>query len=139
MVFWRFQHFILSFTSVQERLALPMSFSSHNRCLERLFHNLHSRRLAYFPSMYSKALRYADFGPKAISVAQKTVYLEVIWKNSKTVYLWGLVPKIDNQCNFWQNSKLCIFEISASWGRVAQGLALQFFLIPMSAKEKDLL
>ena len=28
--------------------------------------------------VYSKALRYADFGPKAISVAQKTVYPEVI-------------------------------------------------------------
>ena len=27
---------------------------------------------------YSKALRYPDFGPKAMSLAQKTVYLEVI-------------------------------------------------------------
>ena len=74
--------------------------------------------------MYSKTLRYADFGPNSISVAQKTVYLEVIWKTSKTVYLWGLVPKNDNQCNFWQNLKPCIFKISASWGHVAQGLAV---------------
>ena len=45
-------------------------------------------------------------------------------KNSKTVYLWGLVPKNDNQCNFWQNLHPYIFKISASWGRVAQGLAV---------------
>ena len=37
------------------------------------------QKLSFFLELhYSKALRYADFGPKAISVAQKTVYLEVI-------------------------------------------------------------
>ena len=36
----------------------------------------------YLKNWYSKALRYADFGPQAISVAQKTVYLMAIWKNS---------------------------------------------------------
>ena len=52
---------------------------------------------------YSKALRYADFGLKSISVAQKTVYIEVIWKPFETVYLSGFVWKNDdNQCNFWQ-------------------------------------
>ena len=77
--------------------------------------------------IYSKTLRCADFGPKSISIAQKTVYLE--GKTSKTVYLWGLVPKNDNQCNFWQNLELCIFKISASLGRVAQGLAVFSFFV----------
>ena len=73
---------------------------------------------------YSKALRYADFGPKAISVAQKTVYLEVVWKPFKTVYLWGFVPKNDNQSNIEQNLKPCIFKISASWGCLPQSLTV---------------
>ena len=84
--------------------------------------------------MYSKALRYADFGPKSISVAQKTLYLEAIWKPFKTVYLWGFDQKNDNQCNFWQNLKPCIFKISASWGCVAQGLAVYSIWIAFWAK-----
>ena len=34
--------------------------------------------------MYSKALRYADFSPELISVAQKTVYLVVGLSDSGT-------------------------------------------------------
>jgi len=83
----------------------------------------------FFKQWYSKTLRYADFGPKLISVAQKTVYLEVTWKPFKTLYLWGFIPKNDNQCNFWQNLKPYIFKISASWGRVAQGFAFNIRII----------
>ena len=35
-----------------------------------------------------------------------------------------LIQKNDNQCDFWQNLKTCIFKISASCGCVAQGLAV---------------
>ena len=44
-------------------------------------HGLKSRNASVIvinTSEYSKALRYANFGPKSISVAQKTVNLEII-------------------------------------------------------------
>ena len=47
-----------------------------------------------------QSLEICWFWAKSNQCSSKNSYLEVIWKNSKTLYLWGLVTKNDSQCNF---------------------------------------
>ena len=92
-------YFILFYSSLHFSNFLELLFASISAVIP-LYFLIHENRMKY-----TKTLRYTDFGPKSISAAQKTVYLEVIWKLMKTVYLWGFCPKTDKQCHFWQNLK----------------------------------